>query len=312
MTTVRLCGFDEDWEAALGVEVTNPEGWTAHVLPRLPAWRVLGGPMGGTAAGVDLEGSGATEGLVGTVDGVVDQAVVEGRVEVLPEQRLHEGDSRQLHLEVQPEPLDEGDAPVFSHGAEAGPDVKSFQRGLEDTRPDGKRDRALLDLLYGTAIRVGECERLDMKDHDLLRGQLMIRGGKGRKDRIVPVVGRAAAALDIYLREGRPEIVRDPREGALFITNRGSRFGVKRVQDLVRTNPKAAGLDIRVTAHTLRHGCATHLLQGGADVRHVQKLLGHSSVQTTAIYTHVDTKDLSRVVTKAHPRERAWRRRHPQ
>jgi integrase/recombinase XerD len=79
--------------------------------------------------------------------------------------------------------------------------------------------------------------------------------------------------------------------------------------DLVRTNAKAAGIDIRVTPHTLRHGCATHLLQGGADVRHVQKLLGHSSVQTTAIYTHVDTKDLARVMEKAHPRERAWKRR---
>ncbi len=78
---------------------------------------------------------------------------------------------------------------------------------------------------------------------------------------------------------------------------------------LVRTNAKAAGIDLRVTPHTLRHGCATHLLQGGADVRHVQKLLGHSNVQTTAIYTHVDTKDLARVVAKAHPRERSWKRR---
>ena len=100
-----------------------------------------------------------------------------------------------------------------------------------------------------------------------------------------------------------------PREGALFLTSWGTRLNVKRIQDLVRTNAKAAGIDIRVTPHTLRHGCATHLLQGGADVRHVQKLLGHSSVQTTAIYTHVDTKDLARLMEKAHPRERAWRKR---
>lgn len=175
--------------------------------------------------------------------------------------------------------------------------------------PRGKRDHALLELLYGTAIRVGECERLDLKDLDLARAQLMIRSGKGRKDRVVPVVGRAAAALDVYLRESRPELVKDPREGALFITTWGTRLNVKRIQDLVRTNAKAAGIDIRVTPHTLRHGCATHLLQGGADVRHVQKLLGHSSVQTTAIYTHVDTHDLARVMEKAHPRERAWKRR---
>lgn len=138
---------------------------------------------------------------------------------------------------------------------------------------------------------------------------VLIRSGKGRKDRVVPVVGRAAAALDVYLRESRPELVKDPREGALFITSWGTRLNTKRIQDLVRTNAKAAGIDIRVTPHTLRHGCATHLLQGGADVRHVQKLLGHSSVQTTAIYTHVDTKDLARVMEKAHPRERAWKKR---
>jgi integrase/recombinase XerD len=177
------------------------------------------------------------------------------------------------------------------------------------TTPRGKRDRALLELLYGTAIRVGECERLDLKDLDLLRGHLTIRSGKGRKDRVVPVVGRAAAAIDVYLSEGRPELVKDPREGALFITNRGTRLNVKRIQDLVRTNAKAAGIDVRVTPHTLRHGCATHLLQGGADVRHVQKLLGHSSVQTTATYTHVDTKDLARVMAKAHPRERTYNQR---
>jgi len=175
--------------------------------------------------------------------------------------------------------------------------------------PRGKRDRALLELLYGTAIRVGECERLDLKDLDLARAQLMIRTGKGRKDRIVPVVGRAAAALDVYLREARPELVKNPRETALFITSRGTQLNTKRIQDLVRTNAKAAGIDLRVTPHTLRHGCATHLLQGGADIRHVQKLLGHSNVQTTAIYTHVDTRDLAPVVAKAHPRERAWKRR---
>lgn len=101
----------------------------------------------------------------------------------------------------------------------------------------------------------------------------------------------------------------DSREGALFITTWGTRLNTKRIQDLVRTNAKAAGIDIRVTPHTQRHGYATHLLQGGADVRHVQKLLGHSSVQTTAIYTHVDTKDLGRVMEEAHPRECAWKTR---
>jgi len=118
----------------------------------------------------------------------------------------------------------------------------------------------------------------------------------------VPVVGRAAQAINGYLRDSRPELVRDPRPGALFITSRGTRLVVARIHDLVRANPKLAGLDLRVTPHTLRHGGARHLLQNGANVRHVQTLLGHSSVQTTAIYTHVDSRDLARVMEKASPR----------
>jgi integrase/recombinase XerD len=173
----------------------------------------------------------------------------------------------------------------------------------------GKRDRAVLEILYGTAIRVGECERLDLRDVDLLRGQVFVRLGKGRKDRVLPVVGRAAAALDVYLRDSRPELVHDPREQALFLTTRGTRLPMNRIQDLVRSHAKAAGITVRVTPYTLRHGCATHLLQNGADVRHVQKLLGHASLRTTAIYTHVAPEDLRRAVEKAHPRERLWRRR---
>jgi integrase/recombinase XerD len=172
----------------------------------------------------------------------------------------------------------------------------------------GKRDRAILELLYGAAIRVSECERLDARDLDLGRGQLFIRDGKGRKDRVVPVVGQAAHALDVYL-QARPLLVRDPRENALFLTRRGYRLPIKRIQDLVRSHAKAAGLSIRVTPHTLRHGCATHLLQGGADIRHVQKLLGHAHAETTALYAQVAPRDLARAVERAHPRERTWRRR---
>lgn len=179
----------------------------------------------------------------------------------------------------------------------------------DQATPRGKRDRAILELLYGTAIRVGECERLDVEDADLGKGLLAVRSGKGRKDRIVPLVGRAAEALELYLREARPQLLRDPREPALFLNRVGVRMNVKRIQDLVRANAKAAGLDIRVTPHTLRHGCATHLLQGGADVRHVQALLGHASVATTAVYTHVVPGEIARVLTRSHPREQLWKRR---
>ena len=138
----------------------------------------------------------------------------------------------------------------------------------------------------------------------------MVRSGKGRKDRIVPLVGRAAVAVDLYLREARSAPPEGPtRASALPEPPRRRGSTVKRIQDLVRLNAKAAGLDIRVTPHTLRHGCATHLLQGGADVRHVQALLGHASVETTAVYTHVVPGELGRVVARAHPRERLWKSR---
>jgi integrase/recombinase XerD len=173
----------------------------------------------------------------------------------------------------------------------------------------GQRDRAVLELLYGTAIRVGECERLDLADVDLVRGHVFVRNGKGRKDRVVPVLGRAADAVELYLRESRPALVKDPTERGLFLTTRGARLPVKRIQDLVRSHAKAAGIDLRVTPYTLRHGCATHLLQNGANVRHVQKLLGHAHVETTAIYTRVTPTDLAGAVSRAHPRERAYNRR---
>ena len=168
----------------------------------------------------------------------------------------------------------------------------------------GKRDLAVLELLYGAAIRVGECERLDLIDVDLSRGRVMVRNGKGRKDRVLPLVGRAKAAMDVYLKESRPKLAKNPAEASLFLTRRGDRVRVKALQYLVRANARAAGLDVPVTPHTLRHACATHLLEGGASVRHVQKLLGHAHIATTAIYAQVSPKALRAAISKAHPRER--------
>ena len=171
------------------------------------------------------------------------------------------------------------------------------------------RDRAILELLYGTGIRLSECAQLDVHDLDLLHGSLWVRNGKGRKDRVVPVAGAAAAALDEYLREARPRLLRDPRKGGLFLTSLGRRLSPVAIDQLIRRHVQAAKLPHVVSAHTLRHACATHLLQGGADIRHVQELLGHRSLTTTARYTRVAIQDLRRVIEKAHPRERQWRRR---
>jgi integrase/recombinase XerD len=165
--------------------------------------------------------------------------------------------------------------------------------------PIAKRDRAILELLYGAGIRLGEAVRADVADLDLRQGLLLVRNGKGKKDRVVPVGGRAALALGTYLAEVRPELVRR-LESALFLSRDGARLSKVGLQAMVKQHGQAIGL--KVSPHTLRHTCATHLLRGGADIRHVQELLGHRSLQTTALYTRVAIEDLREVLARTHPR----------
>ena len=139
-----------------------------------------------------------------------------------------------------------------------------------------------------------------MTDLDLLGRTLLVRNGKGRKDRMVPIPGKAAEALDTYVREVRPGFVHEGRESALFLSRVGMRLKSGSLYVLVKGHARAAGL---VTSpHGLRHACATHLLAHGADVRHVQALLGHSQLQTTMIYTRVDVEALRQALARAHPR----------
>ena len=172
----------------------------------------------------------------------------------------------------------------------------------------GLRDRAILEPLYGTAIRAGECRRLDLTDLDLHQGILLVRDGKGRRDRVVPVTGRAVLSIDLYLRDLRPDLVKNPREEALFLTKYGTRVCKSMLDVIVRRYGRAAGIPRPVSPHVLRHSCATHLLKGGADVRHVQELLGHKSLQSTQLYTRVGIEDLREVLARSHPRDRAFRR----
>jgi integrase/recombinase XerD len=173
----------------------------------------------------------------------------------------------------------------------------------------GRRDRAVLELLYGSGIRVGECERLDLRDLDLARGTVFVRNGKGRKDRVVPIAGRAALAMESYLKHSRHKLVKDPREQAVFLNFYGERLSRKSIQEMLREQVKAAGIPIPFTAHSLRHGCATHMLQRGADVRHVQQLLGHSRIETTALYTRVIPGDVARMIDENHPRQKSYNQR---
>lgn len=181
----------------------------------------------------------------------------------------------------------------------------------EDTLA-GLRDRAVLETLYGGGLRVSELVGLDVDDIDLDEGSVRVFG-KGSKERDVPLGTYATDALAAYLRRARPGLAARATRGELFLNQRGGRLTRQSVSRLLTAYARRAGITKRVTPHTLRHSFATHLLEGGADVRVVQELLGHASVSTTQVYTLVTKEHLREVYYTAHPRARrpSARRREP-
>ncbi|MEE3853499.1 site-specific tyrosine recombinase XerD [Gordonia sp. LSe1-13] len=171
-----------------------------------------------------------------------------------------------------------------------------------DEHPRGLRDRALLELLYSCGARITEAISLDIDDFDTDARAVRLRG-KGGKERVVPVGGPAIAAIEAYLVRGRPALVRRA-EPALFLNARGGRLSRQSAWQVLVDAARRAGLDKAVSPHTLRHSFATHLLDGGADVRVVQELLGHASVTTTQVYTLVTVNTMREVYATAHPRAR--------
>ena len=167
--------------------------------------------------------------------------------------------------------------------------------------PVGLRDVAILELLYATGIRVGELVGLDLDDVDRHRNVVRVLG-KGRKERTVPFGKPAAEALDAWTAQGRPALVRDGSGPALFLGARGGRLDQRAVRTLVHRSLAAVPGAPDLAPHGLRHTAATHLLEGGADLRSVQELLGHASLATTQLYTHVSTDRLRRAYQQAHPR----------
>jgi integrase/recombinase XerD len=168
------------------------------------------------------------------------------------------------------------------------------------------RDRALLEVLYGTGARISEAVGLDVDDIDEVDGTVLLRG-KGSKERLVPLGSYAREALAAYVVRARPELVAagaKPIGGALFLNARGGRLSRQSAWTVLTKAADRAGVDRDVSPHTLRHSFATHLLDGGADVRVVQELLGHASVTTTQIYTLVTVDNLREVFATAHPRAR--------
>jgi len=179
--------------------------------------------------------------------------------------------------------------------------IAAAARLADDGSPVGLRDTAMLELLYATGVRVGELVAVDLDDVD--PGRHLVRVfGKGRKERTVPFGVPAARALDAWLTHGRPRLLTVEAGPALFLGARGGRIDQRAVRTLVHRRIVDVPGAPDIGPHGLRHTAATHLLEGGADLRSVQELLGHASLATTQLYTHVSTDRLRRAYRQAHPR----------
>jgi integrase/recombinase XerD len=211
---------------------------------------------------------------------------------------------------VERDPSEEVGAPRVPAGIPKALDEEEVDRLLHAVtgdEPRAQRDRALLELLYGTGIRISEAVGLDIDDLDLDDGTLRVLG-KGSKERVVPIGRGARVAVDAYLRDGRLALrrararpmVRDAE--AVVLNARGGRISRQSCWAIVRRAGVRVGLDARLSPHVLRHSCATHMLDHGADLRVVQELLGHASISTTQVYTKVSPERLRAAYDAAHPR----------
>ncbi len=181
--------------------------------------------------------------------------------------------------------------------------IERLLAAVAGRQPRDLRDRAILEILYGCGLRVSECCGLDLPDVDLQAATVRVRG-KGSKVRLVPFGQPALDACAAYLGDGRPRLAGKRPCAALMLNNRGGRLSRVAVWKLLQRSARAADLAGRVSPHTLRHSFATHLLEGGCDLRIVQELLGHADLSTTEIYTHVDRAFLREAYRSAHPRAR--------
>ncbi|HUB81203.1 MAG TPA: site-specific tyrosine recombinase XerD [Bryobacteraceae bacterium] len=180
-------------------------------------------------------------------------------------------------------------------------DIEKIIQAPDTTHPTGLRDRAMLELLYATGLRVSELCRLGLSDCNPTHGVVRTTG-KGNKQRLVPVGREALKAIEAYLQTGRPALVKGRASRYLFVTARGSCMTRQGFWKLLAVHGKKAGIFHGLTPHVLRHSFATHLLEGGADLRSVQAMLGHSDISTTQIYTHVLRSRLRQTIEEHHPR----------
>lgn len=184
--------------------------------------------------------------------------------------------------------------------------VSQARRLLEEpdkeNTAEARRDKAMLELLYASGMRVSELVALNISDIDIKGGYVRCFG-KGNKERMIPIYPRATQAIEHYLKEDRPQLVHDKaRETALFLNVRGERLTRQGLWQILKGYAKAAHIEVEVTPHTLRHSFATHMLNGGADLRMVQELLGHANISTTQVYTHLTSDHVRNTYEKSHPR----------
>jgi integrase/recombinase XerD len=181
-------------------------------------------------------------------------------------------------------------------------EIDALIQAPDQTKPQGVRDVAMIELLYGTGMRISECIGLNLEDVHLTMGFVRVFG-KGGKERIVPLGKSALKACDAYLIRARAQLQgKYPKSDAFFINQRGKRLTRQGCWKLLKQHANAANIQKEMTPHTLRHSFATHLIENGADLRAVQEMLGHADISTTEIYTHISKTRLSEVYKQFHPR----------
>ena len=188
--------------------------------------------------------------------------------------------------------------------------IEALVEAPDITQTLGLRDRAILELFYASGIRLSELAGLNLSDLFLEEGEVRVMG-KGRKERIALMGTPARLAVERYIEESRPQLLKQRSTQAVFVSHRGQRLSQRAIQLLVRRYVGALGLNKRVHPHTLRHSFATHLLDGGADLRVVQELLGHANLSTTQIYTHVTQQQARKIYLSAHPLAKERQRENP-
>lgn len=202
------------------------------------------------------------------------------------------------------DPTDEVDAPRMARqlpGLLSRDEIERLLHAPDPRSAAGRRDRAMLELLYATGLRVTELVSLQLNDVDL-EARVLIARGKGNKERLVPVGAPAVESVKAYLATAREPLLKGRRSRDLFVTPRGRRLTRQGFAKLLRRWARVAGIRRAISPHKLRHSFATHLLEGGADLRAVQAMLGHADVTTTQIYTHVDRSHVKRLHERFHPR----------